>query len=81
MAPPTEDHLAALADVKTALVDRPERTGAALAQLAPDDMAVLTAATIHLNTGMAAEMATALSLYMTIACRWSMTGGPHDHDH
>lgn len=74
-APPTEEQLAGQAEIKAALVDRPERIGAALAQLASDDMAILTAATIHLDKGVSAGMMTDLSLYMTVSGQWSMTGG------
>lgn len=73
--PPTPEQVAAYADVSAALVDRPERIGGALAQLASDDMATLTAASIHLDKGVSAGMMTDLSLYMTVSGQWSMAGG------
>jgi dihydroanticapsin dehydrogenase len=58
--------------IDEALVEDPQRVGAALAMLASDEMSSVTATTIHLDKCVAAGILTDMAMYKIISGQWSM---------
>jgi NAD(P)-dependent dehydrogenase (short-subunit alcohol dehydrogenase family) len=56
----------------SAITDEPERVGAALALIASDEMASMTATNIHLDRGVAAGALTDIAIYKINSGQWSM---------
>ncbi|MFB1298528.1 SDR family NAD(P)-dependent oxidoreductase [Mycobacterium sp. pW049] len=57
--------------INEALGEKPENVGAALALLASDELAGMTATNVHLDRGLAAGFLTDMAIYKTVSDQWS----------